>query len=79
MWKARNIQVGWFVTNSSDVPVEKLFGALTDQEPDSYMKNRVPNPQFPFSNNATGVAETEIKTINVEPGRDFGLLNLGWK
>jgi len=74
MWKARSIQVGWFVTNSSDVPVEKLFEALTDQEPDSYMKNRVPNPQFPFLSNATGVSDTEINTINVEPGRVFWII-----
>ncbi|MCY3725269.1 MAG: hypothetical protein OXF95_01375 [Rhodobacteraceae bacterium] len=74
MWKARSIQVGWFVTNSSGVPVEKLFEALTDREPDSFMKNRVPNPQYPFLSNATGVSDTEINTINVEPGRVFWII-----
>ena len=69
MWKARSIQVGWFVTNSSDVPVEKLFEALTDQEPDSYMKNRVPSPQNPFLSSATGLSDNEKNTVRVEPGR----------
>ncbi len=69
MWNANCFQVVWFVTNVDSVDASIVYGALTDQEPDNVIKNKLLNQKSQFLSSAIGVSCDQKNSVEVKPGR----------
>jgi hypothetical protein len=69
IWQSQSVQFVWFIVSTESLRADRLFEQLTTEEPDSYDRNRMPNPANPLLGAANGSVEGFQVSVQLQPGR----------